>query len=355
LRSNGNPPPHTGGFRSAPTAVSWLDAGATSVVLGTAAVPEVLRKLPRERVVAALDAVEGEVVVEGWKRRTGVDVATRMRALHGHVSGFLVTFVEREGRQAGVDLEEVERLADIAGEAELTVAGGIASPAEVAALDRMGVHAQVGMALYTGTMSLADAMAAPLVSDRPDGLWPTVVTDSRGRCLGLAWSSAASLRAAIEEQAGIYHSRRRGLWRKGETSGNCQELLRVAADCDRDALRFTVRQQGGFCHTGDRSCFGPDGGLGALEHRIGERSRTRPEGSYTCRLFDDPELLTAKLLEEAAELAEAADRSAVIHEAADVFYFAMVKLADAGVQLADVERELDMRSRRITRAGGSGR
>ena len=342
-----------GGIRDTAAAVDWLDAGAASVVLGTAAVPEVLRRLPKNRVVAAVDAIGGEVVVDGWRQRTGKEVTATMGALREYVSGFLVTFVEREGRMSGIDLDEVSRLKDAAGDARLTVAGGITSPDEIAALDDMGVDAQVGMALYTDRLTLADAVAAPLKSDRADGLWPTVVVDERGVCLGLAWSSAETLRLAFDEQRGIYHSRRRGVWRKGDTSGAKQDLLRVDVDCDRDTLRFTVHQHDVFCHKGSRTCFGPDRGLGALQSTIADRRSALPTGTYTQQLLASPELLGAKLIEEAGELGEAADTAAVIHEAADVLYFTLVKLADAGVSLVDVERELDRRSMRTGRGRGA--
>ena len=101
-----------------------------------------------------------------------------------------------------------------------------------------------------------------------------------------------SLRAALEQGQGVYHSRSRGLWVKGATSGATQELLRIDADCDRDCLRFTVRQQPpGFCHLNTRTCWGDDGGLGALARRLAERKVAAPEGSYTARLVADPELL----------------------------------------------------------------
>ncbi len=345
-----------GGIRSVEAARAWLDAGATQVVLGTAAVREVLAALPRERVVAALDAVDGEVVVDGWRTRTGRDVFDAMQDLRDLVGGFLVTFVEREGRLQGSDLGRAEKLRAAAGDVRLTVAGGITTADEVAALDRLGIDAQVGMALYTGRLELADAIAAPLTSDRPDGLWPTVVTDERGAALGLAWSSGESLRAAVRERAGIYHSRTRGLWRKGATSGATQELLRIGLDCDRDTLRFTVRQHGpGFCHRGTRTCWGDMGGLGTLARRLEERRRAAPDGSYTRRLFDDAVLLRSKLVEEARELALAGTRDEVIGEAADVLYFTLAALTKAGVPLEEVEAELDRRSLRVTRRRGDAK
>ncbi len=345
-----------GGIRSVAAAIDWLDAGATKVVLGTAATPEILQQLPSERVIAALDAFDNEVVVHGWQTRTGRDVFEQMQLLRGMVGGFLVTFVEREGRLQGTDLERARRLREAAGDAELTVAGGITTLEEVAELDRLGIGAQVGMALYTGQMELADALAAPLTSDRPDGLWPTVVVDERGVALGLAWSSRESLRAAMRERAGIYQSRQRGLWVKGATSGARQELLRVELDCDRDALRFTVRQHGaGFCHNNTRTCWGPDRGLGELVRRLEERLRCAPAGSYTRRLLDDPDLLRAKLVEEVGELAAARTPAEVTGETADVLYFALVAMVRGGMALEAVEAELERRALKVTRRPGNAK
>lgn len=377
-----------GGIRSADDARRWLDAGASRVVLGTAARPEILRELPRERVVVALDAVDGEVVVDGWRTRTGRRIADRMRELRELAGGFLVTFVEREGRMEGTALECVAELVAAAGDARVTIAGGITTAAEVAELDRLGADAQIGMALYTGRLGLAEAFAAPLRSDRADGFWPTLVVEQSGELLGLAWSDLDSLRVALDERRGVYRSRSRGLWRKGERSGATQELVSVSVDCDRDALRFVVRQRGeGFCHRGTWSCFDADevssssAGLATLVRRLARardatsdsapsttcesvsagasnatRAADRAAGiSYTKRLLSDPSLLRAKLIEEAGELAAADDTASVVHEAADLLYFTSVALARAGVSLAQVEAELARRALRVTRRGGEAK
>ena len=345
-----------GGIRDVDTARRWLDRGAARIILGTAASPELLRQLPRERVIVALDARDGEVVVEGWRKRTGRGVLERMAELAPYTSGFLVTFVEREGRLAGTALDRVRGLVAAAGSARVTIAGGVTRSEEVAALDAMGADAQVGMALYTGRLGLADAFTAPLRSERTDGLFPTVVTDESGRALGMCWSSRRSIEYALEHGVGAYESRRRGLWVKGATSGATQELVRVAADCDRDTLRFVVRQAGaGFCHEGTRSCWGEVGGLSALERTLSARAGSAPEGSYTRRLLDDPTLLDAKLREEARELAEARSRGDVVHEAADLVYFAAVAMARAGVSFAEVEQELDRRALQVSRRRGDAK
>ena len=345
-----------GGIRTVEAARQWLDAGAVSVVLGTAAQPEILRHLPRERVIAALDARNDEVVVDGWRQGTGTTVLERIKELRDLVGGFLVTFVEREGRLGGTRLDAAIEIVAAAGDARVTIAGGVTTAEEVAALDAMGCDAQVGMALYKGHLSLADAFAAPLVSDRPDGLWPTVVVDEDNVALGLTYSSRESLRVAIETRRGVYHSRSRGLWIKGESSGATQELLEVAADCDRDALRFRVRQTGeGFCHHHTRTCWGAVNGVSELARRLKDRMDEAPNGSYTRRLLDDPALLQSKLIEEARELAESDGCDEAVAETADVLYFALVKLVASGASWEQVSRELDRRQLIVTRRPGNAK
>src|SRR2546429_6041634 len=70
-----------GGIRDLDAARAWLDAGAAKIVIGTAASPELCSALPRERVIAAVDAERGRIVVDGWRRETGVPVLERVRAL----------------------------------------------------------------------------------------------------------------------------------------------------------------------------------------------------------------------------------------------------------------------------------
>ena len=246
-----------GGIRDLDSARRWLDAGAAHVMIGTAATPEFCGALPRERVIAAVDAERGEVVVDGWRARTGVSVLDRVPALAPVVGGFLFTQVEKEGAMGGFDAAAVAAVVHAASGARVTAAGGMSTATEVAELDSLGADAQVGMALYTGGLSLGDAIAAPLTKSLPGDVWPTVVCDEAGRTLGLVWSTRASLARAVAERRGIYWSRsRQSIWEKGATSGNTQQLLRVELDCDRDALRFTVRQLGaGFCHLNRRSCW----------------------------------------------------------------------------------------------------
>jgi phosphoribosyl-ATP pyrophosphohydrolase/phosphoribosyl-AMP cyclohydrolase len=339
-----------GGIRDEVTARAWLDAGATKIVIGTAASPAFCSLFPRERTIAAVDSVRGEIVVDGWRTATGQSAITAIEQLRPHVAGFLLTQVEHEGAMRGFDADLVAAAVAAAGDARVTAAGGITSAADIAALDQLGADAQVGMALYTGALSLGDAVAAPL-EPKPDGLWPTVVSDETGHTLGLVWSNRESLRRAVDERRGIYWSRSRGeIWVKGESSGNRQKLVSVDLDCDRDALQFVVRQHGsGFCHRGTRSCFGDRFTLGELERVIASRAVATDASSGTARLLNEPGLLAAKLLEEASELASAGTRSDVVHEASDLIYLVQTALVKSGASLADVEAELGRRRLRVTR------
>ncbi len=346
-----------GGIRDARSAIEWLDAGARKVILGTAARPEVLRELPRDRVIAALDAREGEVVTEGWTKRTGRRVEERIEELREYVGGFLVTFVEIEGRMTGLPADRIASLARLTSPAKLTIAGGVRAPEDIAIADGFGADAQVGMALYSGAFDLAQGFAACLTSDRPDGLWPTVVCDESGRSLGLVYSNLESLRKAIDLGRGVYFSRSRGgLWIKGEQSGQTQELVRIETDCDRDCLRFVVRQAGsGFCHTGEATCFGALTGLAQTDRAIADRLSGSTGGSYTARLVREHGLLRSKLLEEADELARAVTPEEAAHEAADLMYFALVAAQSRGASLDSIERELEKRARRVTRRAGDAK
>lgn len=199
-------------------------------------------------------------------------------------------------------------------------------------------------------------LLADTVSDRADGLIPTIVVTELNQSLGLCYSSPLSLLTALRTKTGVYFSRKRGLWHKGKTSGNVQSLLRVDLDCDSDTLKFTVLQSGaGFCHFNTESCFGPAIGLSLLESTLVSRMKDAPAGSYTHRLFTSPELLKAKIMEEAQEVCEAEIKEHIASEMADLIYFALVKCVAAGVGLRDVEDVLDERALKITRRKGDAK
>jgi phosphoribosyl-ATP pyrophosphohydrolase/phosphoribosyl-AMP cyclohydrolase/histidinol dehydrogenase len=95
-----------------------------------------------------------------------------------------------------------------------------------------------------GLINISKSLTCTLKSDRPDGLFTTVVADERGEALGIVYSSAESIREALKTRTGVYQSRTRGLWHKGATSGAVQKLNKIQVDCDGDSLRFIVKQYG---------------------------------------------------------------------------------------------------------------
>jgi phosphoribosyl-ATP pyrophosphohydrolase len=203
---------------------------------------------------------------------------------------------------------------------------------------------------------IADFFQTVLVTDRPDGLWSTVIVDSLGIALGLAYSNYESLLYAIEHRCGTYWSRSRdGLWIKGETSGATQQLLGLRLDCDRDCLRFTVTQDPpGFCHRNTHACFGQERTIQSVMQRLNERISDVDEKSFTRKLANDARMLETKLLEEAKELSEASqtdDQNEIAWEAADVFYFSLVAMLKNGVTLDRVYDELARRMNRVVRRG----
>jgi phosphoribosyl-AMP cyclohydrolase / phosphoribosyl-ATP pyrophosphohydrolase len=176
--------------------------------------------------------------------------------------------------------------------------------------------------------------------------------------LTLAYMNAESLRLTRETGEVHFFSRsRQELWHKGATSGNTLGVRSIRYDCDADALLALVEPAGPACHTGERSCFhrgeltpaAPFETLPTLERTIAERAASRPEGSYTVKLLDDPGYAGAKVEEEAEEVVRAAREESderVAEEAADVIYHLAVLLRGRGLSIADAERVLDGRSQR---------
>ncbi|CAI2170587.1 12788_t:CDS:2 [Funneliformis geosporum] len=206
------------------------------------------------------------------------------------------------------------------------------------------------------SINISKSLTCTLKTDRPDELFTTIVADERGEALGIVYSSAESIQEAIKTRTGVYQSRKRGLWYKGATSGAIQELEKIQVDCDSDSLRFIVKQHGpGFCHLNVRTCFGVSKGLAALEQTLQNRKELAPLGSYTAKLFKNPDLLHSKIMEEADELCSAKTKDEIAWEAADLIYFSLVKCVANGVSLKDIETHLDKRSKKITRRPGNAK
>ena len=90
-----------------------------------------------------------------------------------------------------------------------------------------------------------------------EGLIPAVIQDAQsGEVLMVAYMNKQALETTIETRKVCFYSRsRKKLWVKGETSGHTQEVVEILTDCDRDTVLVRVKQTGGACHLGYRSCF----------------------------------------------------------------------------------------------------
>jgi phosphoribosyl-ATP pyrophosphohydrolase/phosphoribosyl-AMP cyclohydrolase len=186
-----------------------------------------------------------------------------------------------------------------------------------------------------------------------DGLIPAVVQDARTReVLTVAYMNREALQLTLERGETYFWSRsRRQLWHKGETSGNSQKVMEVSLDCDQDALLVEVEPRGPACHTGSYSCFGAEpeieGVLQELYAVIEQRKEQRPEGSYTTYLFNSGlDKILKKVGEEATETivaAKNADSTRLVSETGDLIYHLLVLLAEKGITLDEIFRELRTR------------
>jgi phosphoribosylformimino-5-aminoimidazole carboxamide ribotide isomerase len=147
-----------GGVRSGERARLLIEQGAHRVIVGTAAfqrelLQEIADAVGPERLIVALDSRGGKVVVKGWQEATEFTAEDVIRRFEPYCSGFLCTYVDKEGLMQGTDLDWFRRLRS-ATTHELTAAGGITTMEEIRELRKLGIHAALGMAIYTGRLSL---------------------------------------------------------------------------------------------------------------------------------------------------------------------------------------------------------
>ena len=182
--------------------------------------------------------------------------------------------------------------------------------------------------------------------DETTGTVVVVAQDAAsGRVLMVANADKEALARTIETGEMHYRSRRRGLWRKGATSGNVQKVVSLAVDCDGDAVLARVIPAGPACHTGEVSCFpgSAPGAWTALAGTIRARREQADSTGYTRVLLADRNLRLKKIGEEAAEFVTAcadADAGRAVEEAADLVYHVAVALEAVGSSLDAVGLEL---------------
>jgi len=153
-----------GGVRSAERFSKLVSQGADRVIVGTAAFSsngihrEFLQQLDPAKAIIALDSKGGRIVVKGWREAVNLTAEEVIGELQPYCSGFLCTYVDKEGMMQGTDLNWFAQLR-AATSHEITAAGGITTLDDVRALQAMNIHAALGMAIYTGRLSLDDLRA----------------------------------------------------------------------------------------------------------------------------------------------------------------------------------------------------
>jgi phosphoribosyl-ATP pyrophosphohydrolase/phosphoribosyl-AMP cyclohydrolase len=195
------------------------------------------------------------------------------------------------------------------------------------------------------------------------GLVPVVLQRAAdGAVLTLAYANREALERTRETGDAHFYSRSRSaLWKKGETSGHTQRVVRMVRDCDGDAVLYEAVPTGPACHTGEATCFSEPGvevgearvvgwrRLQWLYELIERRRAERPEGSYTAQLFEEGMTRIAKKVGEEgvevgiAALAQTPER--VADESADLLYHLLVLWVAAGVEPEDVLAKLAARHR----------
>ena len=154
-----------GGIRSVDRARAVIAGGATHAIVGSALFTrgtidvdfaETLeRDVGRDRLIAAVDSKGGHVVIDAWRTALPLTAVEAVQRLEPYFGGFLYTHVDREGLLQGTDMPAI-RAVRAATTREVIAAGGITTIEEVDELDRIGVDAVVGMALYTGRLTLPE-------------------------------------------------------------------------------------------------------------------------------------------------------------------------------------------------------
>ncbi|MDR0410740.1 MAG: phosphoribosyl-ATP diphosphatase [Treponema sp.] len=390
-----------GGIRTVKQARELLSMGAKKIIIGSTAfrvngrfgvntefLSSMANEIGREHIIVAVDAKKDQsgayrITIDGWRTQTQLTLVETAKAVEPFASELLFTSVDREGTMTGLDLVPVKSLrAQVS--CNITIAGGVSTVEEIATLAELNCDVQLGMALYTGKVNLADAFVRCLnwgkgflnpadfsadvehipssllkeekplnfvyhsaLMRHPRMLLPVIAQTPDGQVLMTGFTDREALAETFACGNLCFHSRTRNkLWMKGESSGSFLKLLRLRSDCDRDALLAIVKPAGPVCHTGAWSCFGVnrDYTWEGLQTILADRLLHPTPGSYTATLDDD--LVREKVREEAEEVCMAKTHGEVVWEAADLLYFTTVLMTREGVSVTEVLAELERRHRK---------
>ena len=212
--------------------VALLEAGAAQVFVTAQQLRSLapVKNVDQKRTVSTVEAESADVLEKSCETVRGPIYLANVRDVAG-----IKSCMNRRGHDdgsvfVGLNSSTADSITAIAQMAAVPIV-----PARLLTSDLTPSSSQV---------NASQIFMAGAVSDRPDGLFTTLVADERGTALGLVYSSKESVAESLRLGRGVYQSRKRGLWYKGDISGDIQELVNVAFDCDADCLHFTVKQLG---------------------------------------------------------------------------------------------------------------
>lgn len=352
-----------GGIKSVKQARQLISLGAEKVIIGSMAwntdaggavslntefLDELAKAIGKQRIIISVDSINGKIAVKGWTETVDVSLLAGAKLAEKYCSELLWTCVEKEGCMQGANMHIAKELRD-AVSCRVVVAGGVSSLEEIVELEKIGCDVQLGMALYTGKVSLKDSFVGCLNWEKAkssEEMIPVIAQSVHGEVLMTGFSNREAFEKSFDTGKLTFFSRtRKKIWTKGETSGHFLEIVKTRADCDRDAVLATVVPHGGVCHTGSWSCFSSEADEKSSLERLMETIKSRfanpKPASYTATLND--KRVREKITEEAGELCEADGKDEVVWEAADLLYFVSVLMSRENVSWQDVYDELDRR------------
>lgn len=191
--------------------------------------------------------------------------------------------------------------------------------------------------------------------EKTGGLIPAIIQDAETQVVLMLgyMNSEALAKTKMSGKVTFFSRSKNRLWTKGEESGNFLNVVSIGVDCDNDTLLIKVNPTGQVCHTGSDTCFEEVNAsndilfLSYLQDFIDRRKIEMPEGSYTTKLFSEgTRKIAQKVGEEAVETivgAMANDNENLVYESSDLLYHLIVLLADKGIRIEDVVKELKSR------------
>ena len=358
-----------GGIRTIEDAREFLNTSARRVIISTAMNIELLKQIPKERLILAFDIDEKfHVYTKGRKElienKTMFDYIEEFK---DYVEVVTITFHNTEGTCKGLPFDQVKQIYDKykSTNIKLIMAGGIKTIDEdIYKLFLNKITPQFGAALWEGHFTLGDVYKKLLEVDMKDKcpktdngqlLIPTIIQSDTGSVLSCVFSTPESLKLSVDTRRATFYSRERNkIWVKGETSGNFHEVKQVHINCDNTAIRMVVSGDK-FCHKNTESCFGHiDPARGSLKSmqkimlaKLEEKSSDKE--SFTLNMLNNEHKIISKIMEESQELVCAKGQDEISHESADLIYFVLLYLLKNKLDISNVEDELIKRRFTVTK------